>query len=80
MANLLLSVELVNDRGSFNRSIYIDDVYDIVEKVLKINPATELAVCQRGRDQAKYYIIGVKNEDIWNRLNLSAYIGERAIL
>ena len=48
MANLLLSVQLVKDTRSFTRSLYIEDVYCLCEKVFKIKPLTELAVCQKG--------------------------------
>ena len=65
---------------SFTRSLYIEDVYDMCEKVFKINPVTELAVCQKGDREAHYYVFGVKNEEIWNRLQMDRFVGERILL
>ena len=70
----------MKDTKSFTRSLYIEDVYCLCEKVFKIKPLTELAVCQKGDREAHYYVFGVKNAEIWNRLQLERYVGERILL
>ena len=76
MAELILSVVLVENSAFSSRSLYVEDVYEVIEKVLKIDPALELGVCQRGAKLAKVWFVGVKNEEIWERLELSKYVGE----
>ena len=55
--------------------LYVEDIYEVLEKVLKIDP-DDLAVCQRGPKLAKFWHVGVKNEEIWDRLDLSKHVGE----
>ena len=55
MADFILSVSLVEDGGAFGKSsLYVEDIYDIIEKVFKIDPVFELGVCQRGDGYPKY--------------------------
>ena len=75
MAELLLSAVLVENSAFSSRSLYVEDIYEVLEKVLKIDP-DELCVCQRGPKLAKFWHVGVKSEDIWERLELSKHVGE----
>lgn len=79
MENLILSVEIVSERGTSNKSLYIQDIYDVVEKVMKIDPK-ELSVIQKCGPLAKSFNIGVKTEEIWNHRNLDSFIDERYVL
>ena len=58
MAELILSVVLVENSAFSSRSLYVEDVYEVIEKVLKIDPALELGVYQRGPKLAKYWYVG----------------------
>ena len=80
MSDLILNVELVEDRSTATRSLYMDDVYEIVERVLKIDPATQLAVVQKCGPLAKSYNIGVRTREIWNKLKLNSRIDEKVRL
>ena len=80
MADLIISVELVPGAHGVNRKLSLHDMYEVVEVILKINPAEELVLLQEGRPWAKSYHIGVKNSDIWNRLNLDSFMNEQYIL
>ena len=58
MADLIYSVSLVEDKSAFSNaksSLYVEDIYDVIEKVFKIDPVFELGVFQRGRGFAKYW-------------------------
>ena len=77
MADLILSVSLVEDTSAFGKSsLYVEDIYDVIEKVFKIDPVYELGVCQRGRG-LKYWNVGVRNEEIRNKLQLNKHLGEQ---
>ena len=75
MAELILSVVLCENNAFSSRSLYVEDIYEVLEKVLKIDPE-DLAVCQRGPNLAKFWHVDVKNEEIWDRLDLSKHVGE----
>ena len=76
MEDKILSVAVVEDRNSRNRSMYIEDVYEIVEKIFKIHPTTELGVLQKRGGQSKDWQIAVKNEDLHIRKNMEKFVGE----
>lgn len=76
-ASLIIKIELVPEKGSYSNSIHIQDVYQIVEDIMGINPITQLAVCQKGGPLAKSYKIGVKNSRIWDELNLDRFMDEQ---
>ena len=61
-------------------SLYVEDIHDVIEKVFKIDPVSELGVCQRGRGYGKYWNVGVKNEDIWDKLQMNKHLGEQYAL
>ena len=73
----ILNVALATDAYNTRRSLYMEDMYEIVEKVLKIDPASELGVLQRCGAAAKSWNIPVKNEEIYYRLDLESFIGKR---
>ena len=80
MADLICSVSLVEDKSAFGNSkssLYVEDIYDVIEKVFKIDPVFELGVCQRGRGFAKYWNVGVRNEHVWNKLQMNKHLGEQ---
>ena len=52
MEDKILNVAVVKDTYNPHRSLYMDDIYEIVEKLLKIDPATELSVLQKCGAQA----------------------------
>ena len=76
-ASLIIKIVLVPKKGSYSNSIHIQDVYQIVEDNMGINPITQLAVCQKGGPLAKSYKIGVKNSRIWDELNLDRFMDEQ---
>ena len=75
LAELILSVVLCENNAFSSRSLYVEDIYEVLEKVLKIHP-DDLSVCQRGPKLAKFWHVGVKTEEIWDRLDLSKHVGE----
>ena len=78
MKDKILNVSVAENATSpFNKSIYVDDIYEIVEKVFKINPAIELGVMQRKGGLSKSWNIAVKDVDTHNRKNMDRFVGER---
>ena len=80
MADLIYSVSLVEDKSAFSNSkssLYVEDIYDVIEKVFKIDPVYELGVCQRGRGYAKYWNVGVRNQEVWRKLKMARHFGEQ---
>ena len=75
MRDKILNVALVMGGGS--KSLYLEDMYEIVEKLFKINPATELGVLQKCGAYAKSWNIAVQDADIHDRLNLEEFVGKR---
>ena len=86
MDDKILCVSVVGDgislKGGFSkgnsphRSLYVEDIYEIIEKLFKIqNPATELGVLQKSDKHAKGWNIAAKNADIHHRLNLDFFVG-----
>ena len=69
MKDKILSVSVAEDKpSSFNRSIYVEDVYEIVEKVFKLDPLSELGVLQRkSGGLSKIWNIAVKDVDLHYR-------------
>ena len=56
---LILKVQLVDYARSYN-SLYIDDIYSVVEDVLKLEPTLHIGVIQKGFGHApKSYNIGI---------------------
>ena len=80
MKDKILNVSVAEDETSpFNRSLYIDDVYEIIERVFKINPVTELGVMQKKGGLSKSWNIAVKDVDIHNKKNMDRFVGDRII-
>ena len=86
MDDKILCVSVVGDgislKGGFSkgnsphRSLYVEDIYEIIEKLFKIqNPAAELGVLQKSDRHAKGWNIAAKNADIHYRLNLDSFVG-----
>ena len=69
--NLILKVQLVDYARSWD-SLYIDDIYAVVEDVLKLEPTLHIGVIQKGFGHApKSYNIGIKNEETWFQYQVS---------
>ena len=77
MENKILNVAVVRDRLSRNRSLYVDDIYDIVEKLFKFDPATELGVLQKCGSMARSWNIAAINEEIHFEKELDKYVGQK---
>ena len=72
---LILSIELV-DYTSSHASLYIEDIYAVVDDVLQLNPSEHIAVIQSGRigNTVKKYNIGIKNRRIWYEQHLDLFL------
>ena len=44
--------------------LYVDDIYEIVEKLFRIDPATELGVLQKCGSMGKSWNIAVRNKEL----------------
>ena len=78
MKDKILNVSVAeNETSAFARSLYVEDIYEIVEKVFKIDPALELGVMQRKGGLAKSWNIAVKDVDTHNKKNMDRFVGER---
>ena len=77
MKDKIFKVSVAEDKTScFNKSLYLDDVYEVVEKVFKIDPVTELGVLQKKDRMSKSWNIAVKDADIHDRKNMERHVGE----
>ena len=78
--NLIISIELVNYTRSWD-SLYIEDIYAVIEDVLKLKPSEHVEVIQKGVGHApKCYKIGIKSEKIWIDHHLDSFIEEKVEL
>ena len=77
MKDKILKVSVAEDKTScFNKSVYLDDVYEVVEKVFKIDPATEIGVIQKKDRMSKSWNIAVKDVNIHEKKNMDKHVGE----
>ena len=77
MENKILNVAVVRDGMSRNRSLYVDDIYEIVEKLFRIDPATELGVLQKCGSMGKSWNIAVRNEELHFEKELDKFVGQK---
>ena len=76
-SNLILSVELVDYTKAYH-SLYIDDIYHVIEDVLKLNPSEDVVVIQKGFGHApKTYKVGLKDEAVWFGYNIPQFIEKK---
>ena len=75
MADLLICCELV-DYNRSHASLYIHDIYEVIEAVLRIEPK-DVAVIQKSGPSPKRYNVGVWTADAWNRYSLDSFLDKR---
>ena len=78
MAQLILSIELVNV-DTVRRSLYIGDIYDVIENHLRVSPG-DISVIQKCGPMAKSYNVGVCDAGVWNRHDLDSFIDDKVRL
>ena len=75
--NLILSIELVEYTKAYH-SLYIEDIYHVIEDVLKLNPSEDVGVIQKGVGHApKTYKFGLKDESIWFGYDIGNFIEKK---
>ena len=74
---LILSIELVDYTRS-HASLYIEDIYNVIESLLKLNPSKDVGVIQKGVGHApKSYKVGIKSREVWADHRLDQFLGEK---
>ena len=75
--NLILCIELV-DYVRSHESLYIEDIYNVIENVLELSPSEHVGVIQSGGKGApKSYNVGIKNMNIWNDHQLDSVLDHK---
>ena len=75
--HLILNVQLVEYPRSYD-SLYIEDIYEVIESVMHLSPSTHVGVIQKGVGHApKNYNVGIKSDEIWRTHQLDKFLEER---
>ena len=75
--NLIICVQLVDYARAYD-SLYVEDVYNVVEDILKLDPSNDIGVIQKGMGHApKSYNISINSEEIWDTHQLSNFLEKK---
>ena len=75
--NLIICVQLVDYARAYD-SLYVEDVYNVVEDILKLDPSNDIGVIQKGMGHApKSYNISINSEEIWDDHQLSNFLEKK---
>ena len=75
--DLILCIELIDYPSSYS-SLYIEDIYTVIEDVLKLNPSEDVDVVQCGRSgKPKRYNVGVKSRSIWVQHQIDDFLEQK---
>ena len=78
--NLIIKIQLVDYTRSWD-SLYIEDIYHVIEDILHLKPSKDIEVIQKGVGHApKSYNVGILNEEVWYNNDIELFLEEKFTL